>query len=172
MTVKHADRGAPAPSTAEYVAEFASLLGDVIRDLKHVAPPPPRLAQAVEQAGLGNRHRSALMAVTVSGPQSVSDLAARLGLMLSTTSTIVGELSRAGLVERIEDDSDRRRTIVHLHGDYRGEIEDWLRSATTPIRETFEQLSPEARVQLMDAWRLLHEHTERAVAAQPAAGEH
>jgi hypothetical protein len=32
---------------------------------------------------------------------------------------MVGQLSRAGLLERVEDDDDRRRTIVHLPRGYK-----------------------------------------------------
>jgi DNA-binding MarR family transcriptional regulator len=34
----------------------------------------------------------------------------------ATTSLLVGELDRAGFVERHEDEADRRRTIVSLQG--------------------------------------------------------
>ena len=68
-------------------------------------------------------------------PISVSELAKRLGLLLSSTSTIVGELSRAGLLERAEDEHDRRRTIVRVHEDYRAAMEGWLEIALAPIRD-------------------------------------
>ena len=99
----------------------------------------------------------ALLAVAAAGPISVTDLAKRLGLLLSSTSTIVGELSRAGLLERAEDDEDRRRTIVRLHEDYRDAMEAWLEVAVAPVRNALERLSPQARAHFMEGWRILQE---------------
>jgi hypothetical protein len=49
----------------------------------------------------------------------VTDLSQPTGRRLSTSSTMVGQLSRTGLLNRVEDDDDRRRTIVHLPRGYR-----------------------------------------------------
>jgi DNA-binding MarR family transcriptional regulator len=92
----------------------------------------------------------------------VTDLAARLGLLLSTTSTIVGELSRAGLLERSEDERDRRRTLVRVHDEYREGMAMRLKVAFEPVRRTFEQLSAQERAAFMVTWRLLNEEAARA----------
>ena len=84
------------------------------------------MRDAMERASLGKRHANVLLAVAAAEPIGVSELAKRLGLLLSSTSTLVGELSRAGLLERAEDDQDRRRTIVRVHEDYRDAMEGWL----------------------------------------------
>jgi DNA-binding MarR family transcriptional regulator len=99
----------------------------------------------------------ALRAVATAGPMSVSELARRLGLGLSTTSAIVGQLSRAGLIERAEDDADRRRTIVRLDEKYGEAIGTWAVQSLTPLRDTLERLPPQARAQFMEGWRILHE---------------
>jgi DNA-binding MarR family transcriptional regulator len=91
----------------------------------------------------------------------VSELARRLGLGLSTTSAIVGQLSRAGLLERAEDEADRRRTIVRLNDKDREVIGAWAERAIAPLRGTLERLSPAARAQFMDGWRILHEEATR-----------
>ncbi len=169
--------GAPAAEAPEQhverdVLEFVSLLGGTLRDLKRAAGPPPReLREAAAQATLGQRHVPALLAVAAAGPITVSDLARRLGLLLSSTSTIVGQLSRAGLLDRSEDDQDRRRTIVRLHAAYRAPMEEWLATALAPVRGTFEQLSPEERAHFMRGWQLLHELAAEAAAraAEPDA---
>jgi DNA-binding MarR family transcriptional regulator len=150
----------PAPDTTikDDVAEFAALLNTTTRALMRAGPPPAELRGVALQASLGKRHLPALVTVAAKGPLSVSDLATRLGLLLSTTSTIVGQLNRAGLVRRTEDEHDRRRTIVELHPDYRDPVDAWFRGAMRPVRETFELLSPEAREQFMATWRTLHEH--------------
>jgi DNA-binding MarR family transcriptional regulator len=142
------------------VAEFAGLLGMTVHDLKSVAtgqdPPEDDIRAIFERAGLSRRHARALLAVAGGEPVSVSELAGRLGLLLSTTSTIVGELSRAGLLERSEDERDRRRTLVRIHQDYRRRMRLRLKVAYAPVRRTFEQLSPEQRAAFMDTWRELH----------------
>jgi DNA-binding MarR family transcriptional regulator len=103
----------------------------------------------------------ALLAVAVAGPLSVSELARRLGLGLSTTSAIVGQLSRAGLLERAEDDADRRRTIVRLHDEHSRVIGGWAKQALAPLRRTLERLTPQARAQFIEGWRILNEEVTR-----------
>src|SRR5438046_4911485 len=110
---------------------------------------PAELREAAARGSLGPRHASTVLAVAAAEPLSVSELARRLGLGLSTASALVGQLSRAGLLERSEDDADRRRTIVRLHDDYRVAILRWRRESLAPLRDTLERLSPQARAGLM-----------------------
>jgi DNA-binding MarR family transcriptional regulator len=161
--------GKGGPSTVEEdLGELVALLADTVRGLKSSADPPPEALLAAVRAGsLGRRHMPALLAVTLAGPISVSELAKRLGLELSTTSTIVGQLSRAGLLDRAEDENDRRRTIVRLHDDHRESLSAWSEEAVSPIRATLARLSPEARAHFMDGWRLLHEEATRRGAGAP-----
>src|SRR5271163_5011896 len=114
------------PTIEEDVDELSSLLWETFRGLKQSSPPPQELRDAATRGSLGPRHMPALLAVAAAGPLSVSELARRLGLGLSTTSAIVGQLNRAGLLERAEDDTDRRRTIVRLHSAYNGVIGEWV----------------------------------------------
>jgi len=146
----------------EDLDELSSLLWETLRSLKHSSPPPQELRDAVARGSLGPRHMPALLAVAAAGPLSVSELARRMGLGLSTTSAIVGQLSRVGLLERAEDETDRRRTIVRLHGDYAEVIGDWLGRALAPLRGTLERLPAAARAQFMEGWRILHEEATRA----------
>jgi DNA-binding MarR family transcriptional regulator len=138
------------------LGELASLLGETFRSLKQSSPAPAVLREAAERGSLNARHMPVLHAVTLAGPLSVSELAKRIGLSLSTTSGIVGELSRAGLVDRTEDDNDRRRTIVALHDDYRELLSEWTNDTLAPVRTTLETLSPQARANFMEGWRILH----------------
>ncbi len=167
MAVKNKPRPELTPrpgsqtSVEEDVAEFASLLSTTLRDLRSAGPPPAGIRDAIERPPLGKRHMPALLAVAAAGPISVSDLAKRLGLLLSSTSTIVGQLSRAGLLERSEDDEDRRRTIVRLHEEYRVAMEAWLDMAMEPVRSALEQLSPQARSHFMEGWRILQKEAAR-----------
>jgi DNA-binding MarR family transcriptional regulator len=147
----------------ENLDELSSLLWETFRGLKHSSPPPQELRDAATLGSLGPRHMPALLAVAVAGPLSVSELAQRLGLGLSTTSAIVGQLSRVGLLERAEDDADRRRTIVCLHEDYRDVIGGWAEQALAPLRGTLERLPARACAHFMEGWRILHEEATRAI---------
>jgi DNA-binding MarR family transcriptional regulator len=148
--------------------ELSSLLMETLRGLKQSSPPPQELRDAAARGSLGPRHMRALLAVATAGPLSVTALSRRLGLGLSTTSAIVGELSRAGLLERAEDEDDRRRTIVRLHEDQRAVIGAWAEHALAPLRATLERLSPHGRAQFMQGWRVLHEEATRAAPTDPA----
>lgn len=138
------------------VVEFASLLQPTWRALSSAYPRPAEIGDALTRGGLGNRHAPALLVVALQGPMSVSELARRVGLGLSTTSTLVVELSGAGFVERSEDERDRRRTIVALHEDHRDAVDAWAGQAFEPIRRTLSQLTPATREQFMQSWRKLH----------------
>ena len=145
----------------EDLDELSSLLWETFRGLKQSSPPPQELRDAATRGSLGPRHMPALLAVAAAGPLSVSELAQRLGLGLSTTSAIVGQLSRCDLLERAEDDADRRRTIVRLHDDYLDVIGTWAEQALAPLRGTLERLSPQARAQFIEGWRILNEEATR-----------
>src|SRR5580700_309237 len=155
MPVKSNPNTELLPSVEDDIAELTSLIPVTLHELKNSVPAPMPMRDAMERASLGKRHASVLLAVAATEPIGVSELAKRLGLLLSSTSTLVGELSRAGLLERAEDDQDRRRTIVRLHEDYRDAMETWLEVALMPLRNTLERLSPEARAHFMEGWRIL-----------------
>jgi DNA-binding MarR family transcriptional regulator len=161
MAVKSNLRAQTAPDVEDDLAELTSLVPLTLHDLKEAVPAPMPMRDAMERSSLGKRHATALLAVAASEPIGVSELAKRLGLLLSSTSTIVGELSRAGMVERAEDEEDRRRTIVRVHEDYREAMEGWLEVALVPFRTALERLSPQARANFMQGWRILHEEAAR-----------
>ncbi len=166
MPVKSNPKSELRPSVEDDLAELTSLLPVTLHELKSAVPAPMPMRDAMERASLGKRHANALLAVAAVEPIGVSELAKRLGLLLSSTSTIVGELSRAGLLERAEDDQDRRRTIVRVHVDFRDAMEGWLVVAFAPVRNTLERLSPQARMHFMEGWRILR--AEAALLASDA----
>jgi DNA-binding MarR family transcriptional regulator len=157
MAVKSNPQTESRPSVEDDLIELASLVPLTLHDLKNSVPAPMPMRDAMERTALGKRHASALLAIAATEPIGVSELAKRLGLLLSSTSTMVGELSRAGLVERAEDDQDRRRTIVRVHEDYRDAMEGWLEIALAPMKNTLERLPPQARWHFMEGWRILGE---------------
>jgi DNA-binding MarR family transcriptional regulator len=160
MAVKSDPNIESPPGVEDDLIELTSLVPVTLHDLKNAVPAPMPMRDAMERSSLGKRHASALLAVAAAEPIGVSELAKRLGLLLSSTSTIVGELSRAGMVERAEDEQDRRRTIVRVHEDYRDAMEGWIEVALAPIRNTLERLSPDARAHFMEGWRILREEAD------------
>jgi DNA-binding MarR family transcriptional regulator len=168
MHVKSGARTESDTAVGQDLTELTSILPITLHDLKSAAPAPMPMRDAMESSGLGKRHASALLAVAAAEPISVSELAKRLGLLLSSTSTLVGELSRAGLVERAEDEHDRRRTIVRVHVNYRDAMEGWIAATLAPIRDTLERLSPHARACFMEGWRILAEEAAAHVATDAA----
>ncbi|WP_311203320.1 MarR family winged helix-turn-helix transcriptional regulator [Streptomyces gossypii] len=116
----------------------------------------PRLVQRVKRTtvperlrsmNLAPRHLSLLAHLVFDGPALVNELAARLEVAPTTVSLMVGDLSRAGVLERQADPSDRRRTIVSLTQDpeTRKAVNHWLARGSDAWREAFDPLSPEER---------------------------
>ena len=96
------------------------------RQIARLAPLIPQLAfawrrrsgeipAALRQAGrYGERHISMLISLAIEGPGTVSELAQRLDMTGAHASLVVGELARAGLIERDHDARDRRLIVVSL----------------------------------------------------------
>jgi DNA-binding MarR family transcriptional regulator len=144
--------------------EILQLLAQVMACFKRSgAEPPAELRAAAERANLGPRHAAPLLALSFEDELSVSDLAERLGLSLPTTSQLVGELSRAGLLERAEDQRDRRVTLVRLPDAHREVVQDLLLRQAEPVRRTLERLSPRARADFVAGMRILAEESAQTL---------
>ncbi|MFE9328596.1 MarR family winged helix-turn-helix transcriptional regulator [Nocardia sp. NPDC052278] len=106
---------------------------------------PEPLRETYEEHRLGPRHGAVLVQLLVGEPASVSDLAGRLHLSLSTTSELVGDLSRADLVERREDPANRRRTLVSFADGIRPIFEDFIAARSAGLLAAMSALSPRDR---------------------------
>jgi DNA-binding MarR family transcriptional regulator len=149
------------PDLDESAVELASLLAAVFHaGKKRGGEPAPELREAAERENLGPRHAPVLFVVALSEGLSVSELAQRVGLSVPTTSLLVGELSRAGLVARAEDERDRRRTLVTIPDELRDSVRNWILQVVEPMRRTLERLSPRAREDFLGAVRILAEESE------------
>jgi len=151
--------------------ELVRLLQTVISSAKRGGGAPPALEQAFERGSLGQRHGGPLMTVALAGTLSVSQLAERLGLSLSATSLMVGELSRAGLLERVEDENDRRRTMVRLNEEIRADVSAFVVDRTEPLRRALERLSPRVRANFLEGMRVLAEESARRGEEREAAAK-
>ena len=152
-------------STDEEVRELLVLLSGIFVALKKQSGERPKheaLQDAFEKSDLGDRHIAPLLALVISGPASVSELAERIGLTLGTTSLLVGELSRAGLVDRREDEEDRRRTIVSVKDSIEAVIHPSLSETLRPLARSLDRMSASQRAHFMDGLRILNEEVRRS----------
>jgi DNA-binding MarR family transcriptional regulator len=142
--------------------ELASQLSRVINAAKRRAPAPPQvLIDAACSDSLGPRHAPVLFAVAMSEGLSVSEIADQIGLSVATASQMVGELSRAGILTRTEDENDRRRTLVTVPPELEPSLRAWRDELLGPIRNALERLTVEERATLTKALAILVEENER-----------
>ena len=105
-------------------------------------------------APLSPRHVAALEQL-LGGPVTVSELASRLGLTLTTVSGVLADLDRAGFIERHPDPADRRRTIVQVVPAQAALIGEWLDGAARPLARVLDKLSPAEQEAFLKAMDLL-----------------
>jgi DNA-binding MarR family transcriptional regulator len=101
-----------------------------------------------------------LFALAMGGPASVGELAERIDLAPTTTSLLVNELSRVGLVERKEDDHDRRRTIVDVSEHVRAPLAEHASKRVAMVKRALDRLEPEARAHFVQGLRALVEESQ------------
>jgi DNA-binding MarR family transcriptional regulator len=144
------------------VREVLRLLAALTRRMRPRADAalPEPLSAAFAEGSLGPRHMPPLFALAMGGPASVGELAARLDLAPTTTSLLVNELSRVGLVDRTEDDGDRRRTIVDVRGDLRAPLVELASKRVAAVRRALDRLEPDARAHLVEGLSVLVEEVE------------
>jgi DNA-binding MarR family transcriptional regulator len=104
--------------------------------------PPPEPLRALQ---LAPRHLSLLAYLVFDGPLGVKELAARLEVAPATVSLMVADLSRQGVLERREDDVDRRRTIVSIAPAHQQSVTDWLAAGGRAWQTVLEPLTPDQR---------------------------
>ncbi len=159
------DAEASQPALDSELFELLRLMPRVFRGLRQGRPErngadenaPSSPVALFKRGGLGPRHIAVIVVLMLDGPMAVSDLAHQLGLNLATVSLMVGELARAGLVERREDEHDRRRTMVSIPERHRIRFEPFVRSRIGPVRRALERMPPDVRVAFIQGWRLLAE---------------
>jgi DNA-binding MarR family transcriptional regulator len=111
----------------------------------------------LQSLALGPRHLSLMSYLLFDGPMTVNELAARLEIAPATASLMIGELSRKGILERREDDNDRRRRIVSITDAQRPVIENWLAAGAKAWRHALEPLAPAQRQMFIDTLKA-YEH--------------
>ncbi|WP_035859186.1 MarR family transcriptional regulator [Cryptosporangium arvum] len=134
-------------STDDAVRELLLVMPRVIGRIKKIAVPEP-----LRSAELAPRHLSLLSLLLLDGPQTVSQLADRLEVAPTTVSLLVGDLSRKGVLDRREDETDRRRRIVDIASDVRPAVEAWLQPGAAAWRTALAPLSPAEQRLVVDTF--------------------
>lgn len=132
-------RTGQAPVTDAELAAIGPLIPAFLQAGWKAAPAVPPI---LKEMSLGRRHLNVVVLLGFSGPMNVGELSRRLGVTHATASLLVGQLSRAGLVQRVEDEADRRRTIVSLAEKHRREITEFLTRRGGFAREALAPLAP------------------------------
>ncbi len=136
--------GVPRPEDIESVLGFVPLLEAYFRRCAQVEMPA-QLHEIFSGHRLTARHGGVLAQLSAGQSISVTALARRMGVSLSTASELVGDLSRAGLVERREDPDNRRRTLAALAETHRATVEAFVAQRAAPLLKVLDRLSPRDR---------------------------
>jgi DNA-binding MarR family transcriptional regulator len=156
--VSSAAASAASTSTA---AELLSAFRSVVKGLERTPIPIDSAKAALwAQATPAPRHLAALMQVVADEGMSVSTLAARLHVSLATASQVVTDLESNALVERIEDPTDRRRTLVRVADTHRKVAEALLATRLRPVQRTLDRMRPHEQRAFLRGLELLAEELE------------
>jgi DNA-binding MarR family transcriptional regulator len=121
-----------------YVSRLAPLLPQLVLAYQQRAGEIPAVLRDAGQ--LGQRHVGMLITLAISGPMNVSELARRTQMTVAHASLVVGELAKAGLVDRDHDPADRRRIIVSLSDTARPAVDEMRIRNAKPVISFLSQL--------------------------------
>jgi DNA-binding MarR family transcriptional regulator len=169
---------APAPATdtdphnqPEASQQFADqgkrLMAAILEFSALIRRPEPHessrlaLGRTMRKHRLEQRHASALLTIALYGPMTITQLAGRHHVTLKTASLIAVELEQAGLIQRREDPTDRRRTIVTIPKNKERAINEGLNARAAHLARTLNRLTPQQRDGLITGLETLTEEMAR-----------
>ena len=132
----------PTTATTSGAVDVLWALRKVTKRLERVMPPHPTIQEFWAKKRPAPRHIAALMQIVADEGMSVSTLASRLGVSLATASQVVTDLETHGLVERFEDPTDRRRTLVKVAETHRDVADTLLDTHLRPIQRALDRMRP------------------------------
>ncbi|GHH85262.1 hypothetical protein GCM10018793_52580 [Streptomyces sulfonofaciens] len=138
------DPAAPSSDPAA-AAELAARLRAAIQHLM-----PLLRAQSVHN-DLTPSRLTALAALADAGPLRISELAARMGIALSTTSRMIDLLEGLGWTERRPDPADQRASLISLGRQGRAVLAAVRKEHTGKLANEVGRLSPDLVRRLHDA---------------------
>ncbi len=98
---------------------------------------------------LSPRQLMMLSHVVMLSPVSVSDLAQQMQISLATASQMLTSLAQLGFVERHEDPTDHRRTLITLSPTHGSAAAGKLREAMQPLDAAITAVGEEAFAQML-----------------------
>ena len=125
-------------NSAAYISRLAPLLPQLVLAYQQRAGEIPAVLRDAGQ--LGQRHVGMLITLAISGPMSVSELARRTRMTVAHASLVVGDLAKAGLVDRDHDPGDRRRIIVSLSDTAKPAVAEMRMRNAKPVMSFLSQL--------------------------------
>ncbi len=136
----------------QQAAELESLLPRVWRRLFALDPDHPASDLPVAQLRVCSILRT--------GPRSMSALGKELGISFSAATQIADRLERAGHVERVAKEGDRRVKNLRLTASGTEMMESRRKTRVRRVEEVLEQIPPEMRQTVLRALNRLLEAAE------------
>nr|WP_235096640.1 MarR family winged helix-turn-helix transcriptional regulator [Amycolatopsis decaplanina] len=112
-----------------------------------------KIPDELQSLSLAPRHLSLLSYLLFDGPMTVNELAGRLEVAPTTVSLMVGELTKKDVLDRREDEADRRRRIVAIAERMRPAIDGWLARGARAWQKALTPLTPAERRLFIDTLR-------------------
>jgi DNA-binding MarR family transcriptional regulator len=137
MSVRRRQIGRLAPLLPQLALAWRRRSGEI----------PPAFMQA---GGYGERHIAMLISLAIEGPATVSELGQRLDMTSAHASLVVGELARAGLVERNHDERDRRLIIVSLSDAAKPAVAEMRKRHAAPLLSFLGELEEDEADQFIE----------------------
>jgi DNA-binding MarR family transcriptional regulator len=142
-------RSGASPSPTILAEQLLASIAVIRRRSVYIArddSPDPHLTTAqIELLRLVNRHPGL----------TVASAAAELHLAPNTVSTLVGQLSRLGLLDRSYDDTDRRVVHLEVTDTSRTRMSGWRRRRLNAVAKAVNSLEPDERDSLAEAMKAL-----------------
>jgi DNA-binding MarR family transcriptional regulator len=139
-------------------AALTTALVTVAKQMRQVSiPVDSSLSVACSSSPPAPRHIAALMHVVADEGMSVSTLAERLSVSLATASQIVTDLESRELVERVEDPTDRRRTLIGVCERHRDLTDALLETRLEPVQRALDRMKPAEQRALARGLQILDE---------------
>jgi DNA-binding MarR family transcriptional regulator len=148
-------RSTSTRARAGRVEEPSGRLVEVASDLRRVVGALHRRFRREQASGLTPSQWSLLVTIEAFGPLRLSDLAVREMVKPSTLTRSVVWLADRGLVERVEDPTDRRAIVVTATADGRRLVSGLFESGRAEFALRLERLPAEQRLAIARAMPVL-----------------
>jgi DNA-binding MarR family transcriptional regulator len=160
---RHAKREAPPQLDDERKRLMAAILefSSLIRRPEPNESSRLALGRTMRKHGLEQRHASTLLTIALYGPLTITQLAGRHHVTLKTASLIAVELEQSGLIQRREDPTDRRRTIVTIAKGKERAVHEGLNDRAAHLARALNRLTPQQREGLITGLETLTEEMAR-----------